>query len=208
MTGAITTVVFDVGKVLIEWDPRHLYRKLFAGDDARMEWFLREVCPPAWNLEQDRGRPWPEAIAEATARHPDHAAEIAAYRDRWTEMVPDAIWPSVALLEALAARGVPLFAITNFAVDTFAETMTRFPFLFRFRGIVVSGAEGIVKPSPEIFHRLAARYGLAPETCLFIDDVAENVAGARAVGMRGHLFTSPDALRLELAALGLLPADG
>jgi 2-haloacid dehalogenase len=204
MSRPVTTVVFDVGKVLIEWDPRHLYRKLFA-DEARMEWFLREVCPPAWNLEQDRGRPWAEAIAEATARHPSYAPQIAAYRARWHEMVPGAIDGTVALLEALRARGVKLFAITNFATDTFAEAQARFPFLADFDGIVVSGAEGLIKPDPAIFRLLAERHGLAVEECLFVDDVPANVEGARAVGMRAHHFVAPEALRAELEALGLLP---
>ena len=201
-----TAVVFDIGNVLIAWDPRHLYRKLFAGDAARMEWFLREVCPPSWNAEQDRGRPWAEAIAAATARHPELAAEIASYRTRWHEMVPGEIGPSVALLRALAARGVPLYAITNFAADTFAEVTARFDFFSLFRGIVVSATERVIKPAPEIFHLLAARHGLALARCLFIDDVPANVAGAQAVGMHAHHFVTPQALQAELERHGLLPA--
>ncbi len=203
---APSIVVFDIGHVLIEWDPRHVYRQVFAGDEARVEWFLRDVCPPEWNREQDRGRPWPEAIAEASARHPTVAAEIAAYRDRWHEMVPGAIEPSVALLRALAARGVPLYAITNFAADTLAEVLDRFDFFALFRGIVVSGTERLLKPSPEIYRLLAARHGLALENCLFIDDTLANVEGARAVGMHAHHFTSPEGLRVELERHGLLPA--
>jgi 2-haloacid dehalogenase len=207
MTQPPTTAVFDIGLVLLEWDPRHLYRKLFSGDEARVEWFLREVCPPAWNLEQDRGRSWAEAVAEASARHPTVAAEITAYRERWHEMVPGPIAGSVALLEALAARGVPLFAITNFAADTFSEAQARFPFFSHFRGIVVSGTEGVVKPSADIFHLLANRYGLALADCLFIDDSLPNVQGARAVGMHAHHFTAPATLEAELIRHGLLPAD-
>lgn len=201
-----TTAVFDIGNVLIEWDPRHLYRDVFAGDEARIEWFLREVCPPAWNLEQDRGRPWAEAIAEAAARHPALAAEIARYRSDWHRMVPGEISESVALLRALAARGVKLYAITNFAADTFAEIRARFDFLELFDGIVVSADERIVKPAPEIFRLLASRYGLALPECLFVDDVPANVEAARSVGMRAHHFTTPAALRAELEHLGLLPA--
>jgi 2-haloacid dehalogenase len=203
MTASIA--VFDVGRVLIEWDPRHLYRKLFAGDAARVEWFLAEVCTSAWNAEQDRGRPWPVAIAEAIARHPSLRPEIEAYRARWHEMVPRDIPGSVVLLRALKARGVPLFAITNFAADTFAEIRARFDFFALFDGIVVSGTERVLKPSPEIFRLLAVRHRLALPDCLFIDDIAENVRGARAVGMHGHLFTTPGALRAELRAHALLP---
>jgi 2-haloacid dehalogenase len=205
-TTSPTTVVFDVGLVLIEWDPRHLYRKLFAGDEARVAWFLREVCPPAWNAEQDRGRPWEEAIAEASARHPGLAADIALYRARWHEMVPGAIGPSVDLLRALAVRDVPLYAITNFAADTFAEVAARFDFFSLFRGIVVSGTERVMKPEPEIFRLLADRHGLALGECLFVDDTLVNVAGARDAGMHAHHFTTPAVLRAELEGHGLLPA--
>jgi 2-haloacid dehalogenase len=200
-----TVAVFDVGRVLIEWDPRHLYRRVFAGDEARVDWFLAEVCPPAWNAAQDAGRSWAEAIAEATARHPRMAKEIGLYRSRWQEMVPGEIADSVALLRALAARNVPLFAITNFAADTFAEVTARFAFFAMFRGIVVSAQERVTKPAPEIFLRFARRYGLAPEACLFIDDMPANVAGASAVGMHAHHFVSPAALRADLQRHGLLP---
>jgi len=206
MTASPTVVVFDIGHVLIEWDPRHLYRQIFAGDAARMEWFLREVCPPSWNLEQDRGRTWADGIAEATARHPGYADAIAAYRARWHEMVPGAIAASVALLRALKARGVPLYAITNFAADTFAEVVARFEFFALFDGIVVSGTERLVKPGPAIFQRLGERYGLDLRHCLFVDDVLANVEGARAVGMTAHHFTSAERLRAELVMHGLLPA--
>ena len=200
-----TTVVFDVGHVLIEWDPRHLYRHIFAGDATRMEWFLSEVCHAAWNREQDRGRSWDAAVAEAAARHPLLRAEIAAYRARWHEMVPGEIGGSVALLRALAARGVPVFAITNFAADTFAEITERFDFFALFQGIVVSGTERLLKPEPDIYRLMARRYGLVLEHCLFVDDMPANVAGARAVGMHAHQFTSPAALRAELVGHGLLP---
>jgi 2-haloacid dehalogenase len=199
-----TTVVFDIGQVLIAWDPRHLYRKIFDGDETHLEWFLSEVCHSSWNLEQDRGRSWNDAIAEATARHPRHAEAIRAYRERWHEMVPGAIEESVDLLHALAVRDVPLYAITNFAADTFAEVTQRFPFFALFRGIVVSGQDRLLKPDPRIYHLLAERYALDLADCLFIDDTHANVEGARAVGMQGHRFTSPEALKADLTARGLL----
>lgn len=195
-------VVFDLGAVLIDWDPRHLYRKIFPGDAATMEWFLAEVCPAAWNVEQDRGRSWDVAIAEATARHPAHAAAIAAYRARWHEMAPAAIAGSVAVLERLDAAGVPLYAITNWAADTFAECRPRFPFLSRFRHIVVSGELGLLKPDPAIYHALATASGLDLRTCVFIDDSPKNVAGAEAVGMTGLLFTTPSRAAVDLRQLG------
>jgi 2-haloacid dehalogenase len=196
-------VVFDLGKVLIEWDPRHLYRKVFA-DEARMEWFLAEVCHSAWNTEQDRGRSFDAGVEEAVARHPDWAAEIALYRDRWMEMVPHAIAGSVAILEELHARQVPLYAITNWNGDTFRATRARFDFLTLFRDIVVSGDERLLKPQPEIFTLLARRNGLRLADCLFVDDRFRNVQGAEAVGMTGHHFTTPEALRVALTQAGLL----
>ncbi len=196
-------IVFDLGMVLIEWDPRHLYRKVF-DDPAKMEWFLTHVCHGEWNLEQDKGRSFDEAVAEATARHPDHAREIALYRDRWMEMVPGAIEGSVAILEELHGKGVALYAITNWNGDTFRATRQRFPFLEKFRDIVVSGDEKLLKPEPAIFELLARRNRLDLSNSLFIDDSLKNVKGAEAVGMKGHHFTSPESLRQALQKLNLL----
>jgi 2-haloacid dehalogenase len=196
-------IVFDLGMVLIEWDPRHLYRTVFA-DPARMEWFLDNVCTGAWNTAQDGGRSFDDGVAEATARFPEYAAEIAMYRDRWMEMVPGAIAGSVAILEELHKKGVPLYAITNWNGDTFRATRNRFPFLNLFRDIVVSGDEKLLKPEPAIFHLLAKRNDIDLVQSLFIDDSLKNVMGAEAVGMKGHHFTTPESLRAALVGLGVL----
>ncbi len=196
-------VVFDLGMVLIDWDPRHLYRKVFKSE-TDMEWFLTHVCHGEWNLEQDKGRSFDEAVIEATARHPDHATEIAMYRDRWMEMVPGAIMGTVDILEALHKKGTPLYAITNWNGDTFRATRSRFPFLELFKDIVVSGDEKILKPEPEIFHLLARRNDIKLADSIFIDDSMKNVKGAEAVGMKGHHFTSPEKLRTELLKRALL----
>ena len=196
-------VVFDLGMVLIDWDPRHLYRKVFKSD-SDMEWFLTHVCHPEWNLEQDRGRSFDDAVIEATARHPKHATEIALYRDRWMEMIPGAIMGSVDILEALHNQGTPLFAITNWNGDTFRATRSRFPFLELFKDIVVSGDERLLKPEPEIFHLLAKRNTLSLSDSIFIDDSLKNVKGAEAVGMQGHHFTNPAHLRKDLQQRGIL----
>jgi 2-haloacid dehalogenase len=196
-----TTLVFDIGNVLIGWDPRHLYRKLFA-DPARMEWFLAEVCDLDWNLEQDRGRPFADAVAERTALHPDLAAEIAAYDRRWAEMVSGPIAGSVALLQAIRAAGVPNYAITNFSTEKFAVAQAMFPFLTGFDGIVVSGEERLVKPDPAIFRLLLDRYGLSAGDCLFIDDSLANAEAARGVGMHAHHFTGPERLALDMGRHG------
>jgi len=196
-------IVFDLGMVLIEWDPRHVYRKVFKSQ-VDMEWFLTHVCHPEWNLEQDKGRSFDDGVAEATARHPKHAAEIAMYRDRWMEMVPGAIMGSVDILEALHKKGAALYAITNWNGDTFRATRPRFAFLNHFRDIVVSGDERLLKPEPDIFHLLARRNGIKLEDSIFIDDSLKNVKGAEAVGMKTHHFTTPEKLAGELQKLGIL----
>lgn len=196
-------VVFDIGNVLVHWEPRALYRKIFASE-AEVDWFLSHVCNHDWNLEQDRGRSFAEAVKEASARFPEHADAIAAYDLRWHETVLGAIDGSVAILAELAARGTPLYAITNFNQDKFRETVARFPFLRTFRDIVVSGDERVIKPDPAIYRLLLARNGLRAETCVFIDDSEKNVRGAEAVGMKAIHFTSPEALRAELTTLGVL----
>jgi 2-haloacid dehalogenase len=196
-------IVFDLGMVLIEWDPRHLYCKVF-DDRETMEWFLANVCNSNWNLEQDRGRSFDDGVIEATARHPEFAREIAMYRDRWMEMVPGAIEDSVAILEDLHVAGVPLYAITNWNGDMFRATRNRFGFLSLFKDIVVSGDEKIIKPDRAIFDLLARRNGLKPKECVFIDDSAKNVDGARAAGWLVIHFTTPAALRPDLVAMGVL----
>jgi 2-haloacid dehalogenase len=196
-------IVFDLGMVLIRWDPRHLYRKVFA-DTSRMEWFLAHVCHSDWNLEQDRGRSFDDGVVEATGRYPEYATEIALYRDRWSEMVAGQIDGSVAILEELHHKQVPLYAITNWNSDTFRATQKRFPFLALFRDIVVSGDEKVIKPDPAIFQILANRNSIALTDSMFIDDSLTNVRGAETVGMKGHHFTSPESLRAALEGHGVL----
>jgi len=203
---SISTVVFDIGNVLIRWDPRFLYRKLI-DDEARMERFLADVCTPAWNLEQDRGRDWAEAVAELAARHPGDAELIRAFDERWGEMVPGPIEGSVAILEELAAAGVPLHAITNFSAAKWTETRTRFSFLDLFGDVVVSAHERLLKPDAAIYRLLLERQGIDPRTAVFVDDSAANVAGAEAVGMTAIRFTDADDLRMRLRDLGL-PLSG
>ncbi len=196
--------VFDLGGVLIEWNPRHLYRRLFKGDEAAMEEFLATVCTPEWNRRQDAGRTFAEAEAEAVARHPDKRALIAAWRARFNEMVPGAIPGTVAVLARLRARGVALYALSNWSAETFALSRSRFPFLEWFAGIVISGQEGIIKPDPRIFALLLERHNIDPARAVFIDDVPANTAAAEAFGMRGITFISPDQLTAELEVLGML----
>lgn len=198
-----TTAIFDIGNVLLHWDPRLLYRTMFS-DPAQMEWFLMEVCSPGFNRELDLGRPFADAIAELTARFPDYAREILAYDERWLETTRGPIAGSVAILEELRQNRIPNYAITNFSAEKFALARKSFGFLDQFDGIVVSGEEGLLKPEPEIYRLLLDRYGLAAGDCLFIDDVADNVEGARAIGMQAYQFESAAALRAELSRHGLL----
>jgi 2-haloacid dehalogenase len=198
----VDVVVFDVGNVLIRWDPRHLYRRLFEAE-AEMERFLAEVCTDAWNIEQDRGRTWAAAIAERVALFPDRDALIRAYSERWQEMVPGEVEGTPAILEALRDGGVPLYAITNFSAEKFAESQARFAFLRGFRDVVVSAHERLLKPDPAIYRVLLERNGLDAARCLFIDDSEKNVRGAEAVGMRAHHFRDAATLAAELARLGL-----
>ena len=200
---AIDAVVFDLGGVLIDWNPRHLYRKLFE-DEAKMERFLSEVCSPVWNVTLDAGMSFDEGIAELLRRHPDEAHLIRAWKERWEEMLGGAIEGAVALLDELHAAGMPLYALTNWSAETFPIGRRHFPFLERFRDIVVSGQEKIVKPDPRIFELLVRRTGVAPERTVFIDDAERNVAAAARLGFRAVRFTDPESLRASLTALGAL----
>jgi 2-haloacid dehalogenase len=194
-------VVFDIGNVLIKWDPRLLYRKMFA-TEAEIDHFLTTICPPEWNLEQDRGRAWADAEALLIAKHPAFAEPIRAWRARWHETIPGAIEGTVQILERLKSDNVPLYAITNFAGDTFEEAKLRFPFLATsFIDIVVSAHEKLLKPDPAIYRVLLARNSLEAKDCIFIDDSKANIAAANALGFTGLLFETPEKLSADLAAL-------
>ncbi len=199
-------VVFDLGGVLIDWNPRYLYRKLFHDDEAAMEQFLADVCTPEWNLTLDAGRPFAEAVAELGAQHPHERERIEAYHQRWLEMVAGPIEPTVRILEELDMRGVPLWALTNWSAETFALVRSdrTYSFLDRFREIFVSGDLRMIKPDPAIFHHTVEAIGASAANCLFIDDSAKNVAAAAAGGLLTHHFTAPDRLRVDLQRLGLL----
>lgn len=194
-------LVFDIGNVLIRWDQDIPFRALIPDAEARAG-FFRDILPPEWNLEQDRGRSWAEAEAERIALFPRHADLIRAYRARWHEMVPGAIAENVAVLRDAQQAGIRCYAITNFATDTFAEAQERFDFLRSFDGIVVSAHERLIKPDPAIFRLFADRYAVMPTECLFIDDSARNVAAAAALGFATVHVTPETDLRHEVAAQG------
>lgn len=195
-------IIFDLGAVLIDWNPRHLYRKMF-DDESGMEAFLRDVCTPAWNAEQDRGRTWDEAVALLSAEHPEERALIAAYRDRWEEMLKGPIQGSVDILERLDQAGYELHALTNWSAETFPVAKELYGFLARFQSILVSGEERLIKPDPAIFELMLKRIGHPASTCLFIDDSAKNIEAAADLGFDAILFASPEQLQAELDRRGI-----
>ena len=199
-----STVVFDLGGVLVDWDPRYLFRQLLS-DEAAVESFLAEVCTPEWNAEQDGGRSWAEGVAEASARFPEHAELVAAYDERWGETIGGQIDGTVEVLRELRESGVGLYAITNWSAEKFDLTFPRFEWLSWFDGIVVSGHERIVKPNRRIYQILLDRYGIDPASAVYIDDIEFNVEAARDLGMTGLVFTTPQRLRADLEELGLVP---
>ena len=201
----LTSVIFDVGHVLYDWEPRVLYKRLF-DDERALDAFLRDVATRDWHFQHDAGRPFAETSAELAGLHPDHADMIALWGPRFSEQIPGPMPGMTALVEELDAAGVPLFAITNFSGEFFPPFRERERALFdRFRDIVVSGDEKLLKPDPAIYHLALRRFGVAAGETIFIDDNAANVAGAEAVGIRAHHFRDAATLRAELATLGLLP---
>jgi 2-haloacid dehalogenase len=200
----VGAVVFDVGGVLLDWDPRHLYRKLFA-DRTEMEWFLAEVCSPAWHAPHDRGVSTAASCAELASRHPELSELIWAWSRRSEEMVGGVDAGSVEVLRAVRETGLPCYALTNMEAETYPLRLKRFPFLGWFDGTVVSGQEGVAKPDSLIFTRLLNRFGLAPNTTLMIDDNIENLETASKLGIQTALFRSSRQLRAHLEAAGVLP---
>ena len=199
----ITTVVFDVGKVLFQWDLRHLFDKLI-NDPLELNWFLANVVTPEWHFQHDAGRPLADMTAELAALHPKYETHIDAYRTRFNETVPGPVKGSLELVRELAERGVPLFAITNFGAelwDMFRPTQAIFDL---FADIIVSGTEKVVKPDPAIYELALARFGLEPGEAIFIDDNLDNVISARANGFVAHHFADACNLRSELAKYGLV----
>lgn len=202
--GRIETVVFDIGGVLIDWDPRYLYRKVF-GDEAAMGDFLATIATKEWHIEQDRGRTMAEATALLISHHPEHAAEIRAYYDRWDEMFGGPIEGTVAILRELSEGDLPLYALTNWSAETFPVARENYDFLGLFDEIVVSGEERLIKPDKDIYNVLVQRTGLDPATTVFIDDSLPNVTSAKELGFTALAFQNSDQLREDLVGLGLLP---
>lgn len=203
MTVQVEAVVFDVGKVLVEWERDLPFRNLIP-DAAERAWFMEQVIPLAWHGEHDAGRDGEAMIAERSALFPDHAHLIRAWLDRFNETIPGPVPGSTEIVEDLHAAGVPLFAITNFGADTWAGFAPGYPLFGRFRDIVVSGVEKLAKPDPAIYALAERRFGVPGNAMLFVDDSLANVKSAQACGWHAHHFTDAATLRTDLTRRGLL----
>lgn len=202
-----SAVVFDLGGVLLDWDPRHLYRKLF-DDECEMEEFLARICTVDWHRQHDLGADVPESCRELASRYPDHADMIMAWADRGEEMVAGEIAEGVAVLAAIKRAGLRCYALSNMERSTYLVRRDRFGFLGWFDGQVISGFEGVAKPDPRIFAIMLHRYGLAPEATVFIDDSESNVRAAAEVGMASVHYVGAAKLRADLRTLGVPLHDG
>jgi 2-haloacid dehalogenase len=200
----IRHIVFDIGRVLLEWDAEIPYRRLIP-DETERRYFLTHVCTHEWNIEQDRGRSWREAEEELITQYPQHAEMIRAFRRHWAEMLPRHIPDALAIRDALLAQGRDVTALTNFAADTFAEARRMYPFLDKFRGITVSAHIGLMKPELAIYRHHEKAFGLDPKATLFFDDSLPNVEGARAAGWHAEQFVGAETMRADLIRYGIDP---
>lgn len=207
MTGLVTspdTVLFDIGNVLVDWSPEHLYRKIFQGRPNEMSFFLSNVCNQGWNERHDAGAQFQDTVPALIAAHPWYAAEISAYWHRWFETVNGEIQGSVRLLERLHDRRLNLHALTNFSAETFPYAERSFDWLGLFGHVVVSGRIGMMKPDAAIFRHATDACDLVPERTLFVDDMQRNTDAASGLGFHTHLFRTPDGLEVCLKDHGLL----
>jgi 2-haloacid dehalogenase len=196
---SINTVIFDLGGVLIDWNPRYLYRKIFKTEEE-INWFLENVCTPEWNDQQDAGRSFEEATEELVTKFPEHELAIRAWYGRWNETINGRIHETVALLKEIKeSKKYKLYALTNWSAETFPWALANFEFLHWFEGIVVSGVEKSRKPFPEFYKILFDRYQINPAQAIFIDDNIKNVEGALKVGLPTIHFQSAEQTKKELA---------
>jgi 2-haloacid dehalogenase len=204
MSNKIETIIFDLGNVLIGWDPRHLYRKIFKDED-QITWFLDNICTSEWNDQQDAGRTFDEGIRELVQKHPEWEEPIRAWGSRWQETISGAIPETVEILRQIRdSKKYRLYALTNWSAETFPWALDNFEFLHWFEGIVVSGHEKTRKPYPDFFNILFTRYQVDPSRAVFIDDNAKNIKGGSEVGLHTIHFQSPQMLRQQLTQLGVV----
>ncbi len=196
-------IVFDLGGVLFDWNPKYLYRKIFS-NKTKMDYFLTHICSQEWNEQMDAGKPFADAIAEQSALTPQYAPYIAAYFDRWDEMIGGAISDTVEILAELKAGGAYLCALSNWSAETYPKVQANYPFLGWFEQVVLSGEEKVIKPNPKIYQILLQRIKRAAEDCLFIDDSAPNITAAKKLGFQTIHFHNPAQTARELQQMGLL----
>lgn len=193
----IKNIIFDFGGVLLDWNPHYLFDEYF-GDREKAQWFIDNVCTPEWNSSLDAGKPFAEGVKELAAMHPEWEKEIRLYHTEWLKMIGGPIDGMYEIVKELADKGYHIYGLTNWSAETFALVRNTYPVFSIMEGIVVSGEEKVIKPSPEIYRILLTRYGLTPEECIFIDDNANNVKAAEAVGINGIQMTTRDRLIKDL----------
>lgn len=198
-----TAVLFDIGNVFVEWDPKYLYQKLIADQDE-LAAFLDDVVTLEWHSEHDRGRPFAEGVEALSRQFPEYTDLIRLYDTRWRETINGLIPGTVVIMLELLERGIDVFGLTNFSAEKWPEFRQEFGFTDHFAGVVVSGEEKLIKPDLRIFHTAMSRFSLDPERTVYVDDRRENVLAAEQLDMIGHQFFSPADLRLSLTSLGLL----
>jgi len=200
----INTIIFDLGAVLIDWNPHYLYRKIFA-DEEEMKNFLATICTSDWNEEQDAGRPLQEGTDVLVKQFPQQEANIRAFYSRWEEMLGEPFYDTVEIFKQLKeSNRYKIYALTNWSAETFPVAQTRYDFLNWFDGIVVSGAEKMRKPTPAFYQILLDRHEVKPEEALFIDDNYRNILAAEKMGIQSIHFTSAEELKRNLQELALL----
>ena len=200
----IKNIIFDLGGVLIDWNPKFMYRKIF-DSESEIDWFLTNICTMEWNVQQDAGRTLEEATSVLQSKHPEWSDKIAAYYGRWDEMLNGPIEKTLDLFELIRANNKHnIYGLTNWSAETFPVALDRYDFLHSFDGIVVSGDEKCIKPDAKIYNILLDRYNLIPQECLFIDDNKHNIAGALSLGIQAIWFQSPEQLQIDLKELEIV----
>ncbi len=200
----IKAIIFDFGNVIIEWDPRHVYRRYFPNDAEGMERFLTEVDFMTWNAQQDKGRPFKEGVAELSAKFPQYADLIQAYHDHWADSIGAAYLGTIEIMKQLKQAGYPLYGLSNWSAETFLRVHEKYDFFNLLDDMVISGAVGYVKPEPEIYQIMLDKIGKPAQECLFIDDSLPNIKQAEKMGILGIHFQSAGQLRIELQRLQII----
>ena len=207
MNTKITTIIFDLGGVLIDWNPRYVYRQIFDNEE-KIDWFFENICTNEWNENQDAGRSLQEATEELVAKYPEYEKEVRAYYERWEEMLGGAILETVEILRSLKeTKKYKMYALTNWSAETFPVALQRYDFLHWFDGVVRSGEERTRKPFPEIYQVLLNRFKVNPSEAVFIDDSLRNIKGAEAIGIAGIHFQSPQQLLQDLKQSQIIPTS-